>query len=856
MSDFYTHVYADRAGIYYRGYRDGKRVCEKIQDYQPSLFVPTDKPTPYVSVYGTPVQRIIFNSIKEAADFYDKNQQSNDAYVYGNSRWQYAYLSDKFENGVEFDPNLIRKATLDIETDTSKGFADPSNPFAPIVSITIKYRNTFHVFGLKDFTLRYSNINYRQFEDEKSMLSAFMQLWSDLDFDILFGWNTDQYDIPYIINRVNRIFKSDKAALCLSPYRKIRNTSANFRGRQIQTYDIVGIVSLDYIDLYRRYMPKAESDALKFVAELELGETKVEYDGTLLDLYTNDFNKFILYNCKDCALVEKLDAKLKLADVVMTTAYDSLCNLSDVQQQVRMWDVITFHHLKKKKIVVPPLVEHERQDFEGAYVLPAKIGKHKWVVSFDFASLYPSLIIEHNISPDTLRSHIEFFLQIDGDPYTREGTISPALDFTVLIENNLTCAGSGALFDKSKLGFLGDILIRLFEDRMAFKRKMKDAQKNALAAQTPEERLMYESEATKFNNFQSAKKVQLNSAYGALGTKYFRYFNPELARSVTLSGRAVLIEVRNQIMKMMKERYNTTTDPIIYGDTDSLYVSAMSYVKTLPTNLTPSEIVGKIDEVFCQEVYQAINDALKSYRDRFNTYKSQLEMVRDVIAEDTIFVSKKRYLMEIWDKEGTRYQQPQRKATGLEMIKSTTSKFCKEWLNTAADVILKGGNRELENLVDGYRKDFENFPLEMISYPVNVSGIEQYVAILESKAVITFDDVVEVEDKRGLKKGTPVQVAAAYTYNKFLEEKNLDKKYDKIKSGQRMRYFYLKEQNPFRSHVIGMFDVIPKEMNLKKWIDYEAQFNKIFLNPLNILLRAVKWHEIGGSLSIMGIFDN
>lgn len=854
MASFYTHVYGNIKGIYYRGYENNKRVSKKITDYTPSLFVPTTEETPYRTIRNRPVKKLTFNSIQDARNFMSSNEAIEHQYLFGNTRWHFTYLSDKFEDGIDFDMNLIRKVTLDIEVDSSNGFSPPSDPYAPIISITVKYRDKFYVFGLKSYRPLRPDVKYKKFQDEKEMLVAFMKWWKEIDFDILFGWNTDQYDIPYIINRINRVVGKG-AARQLSPWGIIRDTMANFRGRQIATYDIVGIVSLDYIDLYRRYMPKAESDALKFIAELELGETKVEYDGTLHELYTKDYDKFIEYNVQDVALVEKLDAKLKLADVVITTAFDSLCNFADVQQQVRMWDTIAFNELKKRKVAVPPLIEHDKNDkYEGAFVLPAQVGKHKWVVNFDFASLYPSLIREHNISPDTISRHIDTVLE-GKVKFDEEGMVSRAQDLSMLKDLNMVCSGAGWLFSREKAGFLGDIMKRLFDDRMVFKVKMKEAQKKAIDATTAEERIRYEAEATKYNNFQSAKKIQLNAAYGSLGSKYFRFYNTELARSVTLSGRAVLLTVKDTITKRIQEKYQNTDDPILYGDTDSLYISAKPFVDSLSEGLTSPEIVERIDKDFCREIYGWIEEGLSQHRDRYNTFTEQLEMVRDVIAEDTIFVSKKKYLMEIWDKEGTRYPKPKRKATGLEMIKSTTSKVFKEWLNNATEVILKGKSSDLQVLVNDYRKKFESLPLEVISYPINVSDIDKYTAILKSKNCITFEDTVDVGGRKGLERGAPIQVAAAFTYNRFLSEKKLTRKYDTIKSGERMRFFYLKEQNPFRSHVMGMLDKVPKELQLREWIDYEGQFNKVFVGPLNILLRATGWSEVGAPKSIMGIFD-
>lgn len=844
VSEFYTHVFSDWSAIYYRGYDGKKRVQCRITDFKPTLFVPGQEPTEYHTCNGTPLQKITFDSIRQASQFYQENQshEQMNAYVYGNSRWHYVYLFNLFRDGVHFDSSVLRRATIDIETDSSKGFADPQSPFAAIISITIRYQGRFYVFGLKPCNISRDDVRYVWLPDERSMLLKFVQFFEKLDIDILYGWNTDQYDIPYMINRLNRIFDDKLVAERLSPWGKINRKFANFRGKNIPSYDIMGIASLDYIDLYRRYMPKSERDSLKFVAEHELGETKVEYEGSLHDLYTKDYDKFIEYNIQDVALVDKIDAKLKLSDVVITTAYDSLINYVDVQQQVRMWDAINFHEMVKRKLVIPPVRAAQKEHIEGAYVLPAKVGKHKWVVSFDFASLYPSLIIEHNISPDTAVSHFDMVLHKNKRHTKFEedtSVVSDDEDLSELKKQNLVGAGNGVVFSRKSQGFLPTILQRLFEERMLYKKKMKEAQKLAVSATDAEVRAKHEADVAKYQNYQSAKKIQLNSAYGSFGNVYCRFYDPSMAEAVTLSGRSVLLRVYEVITEQMRKKYGQNITPIVYGDTDSLYISAHPYVKTLPVGLSSPEIVEKIDKEFCDEIQEYIQIALTAHRDRFNTYAPKLEMVRDVISEDSIFVSKKRYVMEIWDKEGTRYNSPVRKAIGLEMVKSTTPKFFKGWLENAVSLVLKGEKQNLSDLTDQYEKEMRNVSLDIFSHPVNVSDIEKWV-----------DDTGE------LKKGAPIQVTAAYAFNAFLEKNGLTKKYDKIKSGQRMRYFHLKNGNPYRAHVMGVADQVPNELNLEEWVDRYPQYEKIFLKPLNMILEAVGWTQKGETRPIENIFDD
>lgn len=860
MPHFYTHIFHDREGIRYRGYKDGYRI-KAILPYKPSLFVPSNEPTGYKTIYGNDVKRMEFENIEMAQEFVRSVQDLGHEYLYGNTRYHYAFLADTFKEQIDFDINLIKKVTIDIEVDTSKGYAPTVNPYAPIITITLKSFNTFYVFGLKPYTPKRPDVKYKQFPNEMAMLQAFVTAWKKLDFDILFGWNTDQYDIPYIVNRINRVLGSG-AANSLSPWNKIREHFINFKGQQIQTYDILGISSLDYIDLYRRYMPKAESDALKSVGELELGETKVDYEGTLHELYANDYDKFIEYNIQDVALVDKLDAKLKLADMVITTAYDAKCNFADVQQQVRMWDAIAFNELKKKKIAVPQIkIASKTEKFTGAFVLPAQAGIHKWVVSFDFASLYPSLMIEHNISPDSIEHQtLNVFKNDLNDKklnFDEEGMVSRREDLSFLSDLNYCCSGAGWLFRRDKQGAFGEILEQMFIDRMKYKELMKEADIARSKTTDVQEKKKLDYAYAKYKNFQLAKKIQLNAAYGATGSPYFRFFDLRLARSVTLSGRSILLQVKEHITKKIHQRFNIDYDPIIYGDTDSLYITAKPFVDQLEDNLTPQDIVEKIDKIYCDEILTYINEAIVMHRSRYNTLKPQIEMVRDVIAERTIFVSKKRYVMEIWDKEGKRYKSPDRKATGLEMIKSTTAAFCKAWLNQAIDFILDNDVNGLSRFIDTNRLAFRKLPIDLISYPQNVNDIEKYISQFDSNKVINFDNTLDRdmndENESGLKKGTPIGAAAAFTFNRALDERGL--KYEKIKSGVRMRYIYLKCDNPFKSHVIGMLDKPPRELELDKWIDYEAQFKKVFINPVNILLKAVGWRPIGEAPSVMGIFD-
>lgn len=835
---FYTHVYSASGGIYYRGYENGSRVAAQIKTYKPSLFVPTIEESPYKNIYGEKLQRLQFNSISAANRFIEQNEQDDQKYVYGMTRYHFAYIGDEFPNTIHYDESLIRKATLDIEVDTSNGFASVDDPFASVLTITIRIRKVFYVFGLKPYKTNRTDVRYIYCRDEHKMLQTFLSFWKQIDVDILFGWNTDGYDIPYLVNRLRRLFDK-KGADDLSPWGIIRNIQINFKGQPRPAFELVGIASLDYQDLYRRYMPKLESEALNFVAEHELGEKKLDYTGSLHDLYVKDFNKFIEYNIQDVALVEKLDEKLSLSSMVIATAYDAKCNYTDVQQQVRMWDAICFNALKKKKIAVPLIkTNHKANQYAGAYVLPTQAGKRKWIVSFDFASLYPSIIMEHNISPEMMDDHVDRVLN-PSMPCTPDNFVAKEIDLSQLPEKDLVCTGSGWLFKYDGKGFLGEILEGMFADRKRFKDLMQESKQKYEKAADEEERRSLSFDIAKYHNYQWAKKIQLNAAYGSLGNQYFRFFDIRLAVSVTLTGQTLLLWVKNKIFSELKKKYQLEHDPIVYGDTDSLYISALPFVESLPEGLSQKEILDLVDKEYCaKELNTIIQSALHEFREYFNTPRKRLNMVRDVICEDAIFVSKKRYLMEMLDAEGVRFAKPKRKVLGLEMIKSTTPKFCKEWLDVCTDYLLKRSPSELTSLVEKYREEFNQMPLEKISYPVNMSDLEKYVT------------------PTGLRTGAPIQVTAAYHFNRQLEKLGLSEKYDPIKPGSRIRFFYLKDANPFGTHVMGMLDRVPPELELHQWIDYHRQFEKVFVGPLNILLKAIGWRQVEEPPSVLGIFDD
>jgi DNA polymerase elongation subunit (family B) len=468
---FYTNCTCIGNNILYRGIENGERVNHKFT-FRPKLFVPTNKQTKWKTLDGKFVDKIEFDDINDAKDFVRKYEGVDNFVYYGNTKYHYVHLGDAFPNMVDYDYSRVVVANIDIEVASEGGFAPPENPFEQVIAITIESNGTYVVFGCGEFTTDNENIKYIRCENETDLLQRFMSHWEHLAPDIVTGWNVQFYDIPYIVNRISRLF-GDKEAKRLSPWKYLSTRSAAYKGRMHQVVELVGISTLDYIELYRKYQPRQESEKLNYIAYAELGEKKISYEeyGDLHTLYKSNYQKFIEYNIKDVELVKKLEEKLKLIEMVVALAYDAKVNYTDTFAQVRMWDTIIYNYLKQKNIVLPRLTENVKgAEYAGAYVKDVVPGMYEWVVSFDLNSLYPNLIAQFNISPERLLPELH-------RPVTVRSLLSRSENTSDLKESNVSLAANGHCFSNDKIGFLPDILMRMYEDRKLYKKKMLDAQR-------------------------------------------------------------------------------------------------------------------------------------------------------------------------------------------------------------------------------------------------------------------------------------------------------------------------------------------------------------------------------------------
>ena len=815
---FYTNVQLIGNKFLVRGYDNGK-YFQFRDDYIPTLFVPSKKESKYKTLEGENVETIQPGFVRDCREFYKKYQDVENFKIYGNDRYVSQYISDKYpEDEIKFDISKIRLFTLDIEVASENGFPDPEAAAEEILAVTIQNYNTKQIitWGLHSFNNTQKNVEYIECGTEWELLQRFIDYWNSNIPDVVTGCNIQYYDIPYISKRLNRVL-GEKQMRRLSPWGMNTENEIFIMGRKHVYYDVAGITQLDYLDLYKKFTyTNQESYRLDHIANVELGQKKLDHSefDTFKDFYTKGWQKFIEYNIVDVELVDRLEDKMKLIELALTMAYDAKVNFADVFFQVRMWDNIIYNYLKKRNIVIPPKERSAKNEkYAGAYVKEPKPGRYDWVVSFDLNSLYPHLIMQYNISPETLietrhpRASVEGFLN---------GEVSVDGDYAV-------CA-NGAQYRKDVRGFLPELMDKMYGDRVVFKKRMLDAKQEY--EKTPTKAL--EKEIARCNNIQMAKKISLNSAYGAIGNQYFRYYKLANAEAITLSGQVSIRWIENKMNQKVNKILKTEgIDYVIASDTDSIYLNLGPLVEAVyeGREKTSEGVVTFLNKVCENEFEPYIESAYEELAKYLNAYDQKMFMKRENIADRGIWTAKKRYILNVWDSEGVRYAEPKLKMMGIEAVKSSTPSPCRKMIKDALKLMMSGTEEDVINFIDKSRKEFKSLPPEEIAFPRSVSDVQKY------KATSTI-----------YSKGTPIHVRGALLFNHYIKQKKLTNKYSLIQNGEKIKFCYLKKPNTIHENIISFIQDFPRELGLDKYVDYDLQFDKSFLEPLKIILDAIGWN--------------
>jgi DNA polymerase elongation subunit (family B) len=803
-----------------RGYDNGNHFMIR-EKFSPTLFVPSKKQTKYQTLNGEYVEPIEPGSVRECRDFIKRYDGVEGFKIYGNDRYIYQYISDKYpDEQIIFDIDKVKLATLDIEVASENGFPDVESAAEEVLLITIQDYSTkqIHTWGLGKFQNNQANVKYRAFSTEYDLLNDFIHWWMDNTPEVVTGWNSKLYDIPYIVRRLDRVL-GEKLMKRMSPWGLVTEDETYISGRKYLSYDIGGISQLDYLDLYKKFTyTNQESYRLDHIANVELGQNKLDHSefDTFKDFYTKGWQKFVEYNIKDVELVDRLEDKMKLIELALTMAYDAKVNYEDVFFQVRMWDTIIYNYLKKKNIVIPPKEKSDKDSkYEGAYVKEPIPGVYEWVVSFDLNSLYPHIIMQYNISPETLLDERHPTVTVDK-------ILNQELTFE-LYKDKAVCA-NGAMYRKDVRGFLPELMEKIYNERVIFKKKMLAAEQEY--EKTKRGELI--KEIARCNNIQMARKIQLNSAYGAIGNQYFRYFKLANAEAITLSGQVSINWVMNKVNTYLNKILKSgDVDYVIASDTDSLYVNMGPLVENVfgGREKTTESIVSFLDKVCQVEFEKYIESSYQELAEYVNAYDQKMIMKRECIAERGIWTAKKRYILSVWDSEGVRYEKPKLKIKGIEAIKSSTPAPCRKMLKESFNILMSGTEDDMINFIDQCREEFKSLPPEQIAFPRTASDVRKYYS---SSSIYAHK--------------TPIHIRGALLFNHYIKEKKLTNKYSLINNGEKVRFIFLKKPNIIQENVISFIQDFPKELGLDKYIDYELQFEKSFIDPLKSILDTIGWN--------------
>lgn len=813
----YTNVFQHGNKMLVRGYDNQGKAFKSKVEFEPTLYVDSkksDQVSEWKTLEGKTVYPVKPGTTKDAKDFIERYKDVQGFGVYGLNQYEYQYISDKYPGIIQYDTNLVKIYSVDIETTTEHGFPDvkTANEEILLITVTDNYTKRIVTFGRGEFKTSNDKILYFNCPSEESLLRQFLTFWTNNTPDIISGWNINFFDIPYLVRRLRVLGLESEQ---LSPWNMIRDETSFNGSEKEEIFSIVGIAILDYLELYKKFtFTTRENYKLDYIAEVELGENKLEnpYD-TFKEFYTNDWQKFVEYNIHDTVLVDMLEDRLKLIIVAFTLAYKAKINYEDVYSPVRTWDILIYNYLKDRNIVVPLKTLSVSAPFVGGYVKAPLAGLHNWVCSFDLTSLYPHIIMGYNMSPETISENYEIV--------TVDELVNKKLTLEEIHCKNLAMAANGSCYRKDINGFLPSLMRELYNERKTSKNQMLALQKEYEVTKDP----ITDKEIARLSIIEQTVKVTLNSGYGAVTNAYFRYYDMRIGEGITMTGQLAAQWVARKLNEFMNKALKTDdVDYVIYSDTDSCY---LSLDKVVQTHASSKDTTGKIQFMtdFAIKVLQPyIDKSFQELADYTNAYEQMMKMKLEVIADVGIFYKKKKYLLNVHSSEGVIYSEPKLKVKGLSMIQSSTPEICRSSLRESVKVALQGSEHDVREFNKNFKIKFDSHTPEQIAFPRSVNSLDAYSS---SNSIYS--------------KGTPIAVRGALLYNHHLKRLKLTKRYHLITNSEKIKFVYLKMPNPFQENIIAFPGILPKEFGLDGYIDYDMQYEKAFKDSLTSLVEPMGW---------------
>jgi len=820
---------------------NGKRVAID-STFHPYIFLESNNSQDATSIFNTKLKKKSFRNQFEKSRYLNETKTSR---IFENLSPSQQFLIDNFwqvNESAEFSQFPLKLFFLDIETYSVDDFPNIETANHPINIITIydTLVKKFVTWGTKPYHKIAEDQVYFYCKTEREMLERFIKHFENDYPDVVLGWNSVLFDLPYLINRIRGLF-DDATVARLSPMQRVhsRTLRGQFGKEQVRWY-IDGISCLDYLDIYKRFcMVLRENYKLNNITKIELGEQKIDYGETnLSSLADTDWGKFVEYNIQDVRLLVRLEEKLQYFQLLRMLSYTGLTTMEAAMgsMSVIIGACAVRARYRNKKIPTFIRGEDDGKQNEGAYVSEPKRGFQKSVVSFDANSLYPSVMITLNLSPETKMGVIENQTKEEvtiRDTNNNMVTLPISKFATLVQQEKLSISKAKVLFSQKHKGIIPEMVDLYYKYRVQVRKDLKKVKRHltTLIKGTAEYQKT-KDEINVLNIKQHTIKIFINTVYGALGNKVFPLGDDDLARSITLTGQAVIKQGNIILSNYIKEKANLSEDdikkdtPIIYNDTDSVYITLQSLIEKAGLPFLNN---GKIAPEFYKEVENIenyLNSQIKLWCEKsLNSHDSRIIFKREAICDVGVFLQKKRYVIHILDEEGIPTEKF--KYTGVEIARTTMPAPIKPHAKRIVETMLLTQDQQKTGEVIAETYDlFKTLPFNDISFVTGLKGYEKY-----SHRCDGFKTV----------KSMPLHVKAAYMHNLLLTTFNIDKKYEKIGSGDKIRYFYVKQPNKFNISAIAYKYYYPEEFANIFEPDHDLMFEKIIYSAVERFYEAVNW---------------